>query len=187
MAETWTCSLRQRGFTNSRYFTRKVIASIHLTPPLPFVLKGERGQGGEGRAAACSTPPRRCKGTLLCDQFCATSASNSSGRIVPAWTLPTAARSPSSPGPFSPNEYIGREGETFDLSGYAIHDARTPMIHPPSTASSTECINMDIGLYANGAIFQSPGAPRQRRTLGHTIPRETKIPMGFHKFQILYT
>ncbi len=132
MAETWTCSLRQRGFTNSRYFTRKVIASIHLTPPLPFVLKGERGQGGEGRAAACSTPPRRCKGTLLCDQFCATSASNSSGRIVPAWTLPTAARSPSSPGPFSPNEYIGEKG---DLRFEWLRNSRCPHTNDSSTVN----------------------------------------------------
>ncbi len=83
----------------------KVIASIYLAPPLPFVLKGER-VGGEGRAAACSKLPLRCT------RFCATNASNSRGRIVPHRHY-QPMRAPHPPTP-SPLETKG-EGETFAL------------------------------------------------------------------------
>ncbi len=148
-------------FVADQYFTRKVIAGDRA-PPLPFVLKGERGPGGEGRAAACSTRPLGCTRALLRDQCFQLERSHHAGMDAPNRCAPL------NPRPLLPLSTRG-EGETFGLT---LRNSRRDTLGAASNSHT---------FWSNSPLIPLPLLPRE-----YTGEKGSPIISNYFACKVMY-
>ncbi len=73
----------------------------------------------------------------------------------------------------------GPSGTRSDASGIPLDVSRAPFACPINWVCINQSRQHRIGFYAEGVTFQSPGSPRQRRTLGLQCRAESKPQRGF--------